>query len=115
MSKVVIRIDQPAKPKPRPRGKGKHFYNPPEYTQWKQDVATELLARFPRPRFRGRVAISIKFGRKGFVVTIEDTEQGRHGQSDIDNLAGGVLDALQDAGVIDNDRNVTVLAARFDD
>ena len=46
-------------------------------------------------------------------ITIMDSDRPRFGQSDIDNLAGGVLDALQDGGLIMNDNKVVELHAMF--
>jgi Holliday junction resolvase RusA-like endonuclease len=114
VSKLILTFSRPGKPKPRPRGKGKHFYNPPDYTEWKADIAEEVALRYRKAHFKGPVSIGISFARKTFTVTIEETDRQRHGRSDIDNLAGGVLDALQDAGIIENDRFVTVLEAWFD-
>ena len=111
---IVLTFDRPAKAKPRPRGKGKVFYNPPDYMEWKADIALEAALKYAKTKFEGPVAIKISFRPTTFTVEIRQTNRPRFGRSDLDNLAGGVLDALQDAGVIDNDRNVTDLEVWFD-
>ena len=115
MSKVRLTFDRPAMAKPRPRGKGRQFYMPPLYMEWKKDVALEAALRYAKTQFEGPVSIKISIRRTRFVVEINQSLRKRFGRADLDNLAGGVLDALQDAGVIDNDRNVVDMEVWFDD
>ncbi|MFG1260058.1 RusA family crossover junction endodeoxyribonuclease [Xanthobacter flavus] len=59
------------------------------YKDWRQDAAWQIKAQRP-PRFGETVAISIQVPRSV--------------KADLDNLNKAVLDALQDAGVVANDR-----------
>jgi len=107
----LARIPWPGKSKPRPRVTRRGTYNPPEYTEWKENVAIVLGAALPH--MSGNVRLGLTFDETGIDVVIVETERERFGRNDIDNLAGGVMDALQDAGVIDNDARVVYLTAYF--
>jgi Holliday junction resolvase RusA-like endonuclease len=48
------------------------------------------------------------------IPIIGDRERAMYVTADIDNLSGGIMDALQGAGTIDNDRNVLELHATID-
>ncbi len=91
---------------------------PPDYVEWKAAVGTLMLLELRKQKlkpFTGRVWVTAAFSKDRFTITIEDAkmEGYRFGQSDIDNLAGGVLDAAQEAGIIDNDHDVVNLLAAF--
>ena len=111
--KTVLELPWQGLPKPRPRVTKHGTYNPKDYTSWKTDIA-ELVALTVKNQHTGRVKVGMVFRRDSVTVTIEDTDNERFGRADIDNLSGGILDALQEAGIIVNDRNVTVLTGRFD-
>ena len=114
MSKVTIRFETPAMAKPRPRGTGNQFYMPPDYMAWKASIAEEVALLYRNTHFTGPVNIAVTVGKMYFIVTIEESEVERHGRADLDNLVGGIFDAIQDAGLIENDRFVTEFKAMFE-
>lgn len=95
-------------PKARPKVTRNGTYMPREYTQWKADFGMLVKAAMNRGEWRqdGRVKMTAEFYKDSVVLTLEDADTERFGQSDIDNLLGGVMDAIQEAGVIKNDRDV---------
>lgn len=101
-----------AKPKPRPRVTKHGTYNPKDYTEWKEDIAEYLGVVGFEPHV-GRVEVRLAFGRSTTLVIVSDSDRMRHGRYDIDNGCGGVLDALQEATLITNDRDVVELKAHF--
>lgn len=90
--------------KARPRvTRSGHAYMPKQYTEWKKSFgARAKLLWAPWHPIEGPFAIRITLG----------TKSGKM-RSDIDNAAGSVLDALQDAGLIKNDRDCRQLWARI--
>ncbi|MFG1302690.1 RusA family crossover junction endodeoxyribonuclease [Xanthobacter autotrophicus] len=69
------------------RGKGR--VKTAEYKAWRKDAAWQLHLQKP-PRFTGQVSVTILVPKST--------------RSDLDNLNKGILDALQDVGVVANDR-----------
>lgn len=108
-------IPYPPMPKKRPRVTANGTYMPADYVEWKANVAMvmDLKSKILK-NFREPVAISIWFAKENMRVRIEPSELTRFGQADIDNLAGGVMDALQLSGVIHNDSQVVELTCLFD-
>lgn len=116
MNDFVAEIEIKPMPKKRPVVTGKNTYMPPDYVAWKKDFGLQLksaLNRAKLEKFRGRIQMGIVFEKDKISVMISDTEDGRFGTADLDNLCGAVMDAAQDYGVIDNDRNVVALGATF--
>lgn len=73
--------------KPRPRGGLGRFYKQDDYTTWQHRMRAAIVERYGIPHpIAGpfRVEIVLKFPTKG--------------RGDLDNLAGGILDALQPPG-----------------
>ncbi len=103
----------PAKPKARPRG-GRSWYMPRPYMEWREQVVEAIKAEDLKG-LTGRVKVFMRFTRDDFYVEILPSEKGRYGNADLDNLVGGVLDALQDAQAIENDRDVVILVGQFAD
>ena len=104
----------PAKPKARPRG-GRSWYMPRPYMEWREQVV-EAIEATDLEGLTGRVAVDVTFDKDSFTVKISPTNKNRkdrYGNADLDNLVGGVLDALQDAQAIENDRDVVILVAKF--
>lgn len=100
-------------PKPRPQVTENGVYNPAHYTEWKDNIK-ELLSHH-RVAFEGPVSLDLLFTEKSVHVrvipVVENFQRDKWVKGDLDNLAGGVMDALQDAGLIDNDRDVVQLHA----
>lgn len=116
----IINLPWPGKPKPRPRvttnERGEsHTYNPAEYTEWKQNIV-ELLAHH-KVAVEGKCKLEILFTEKDVHVRVipitYEFERDKHVTADLDNLCGGVMDALENAGVLENDRDVVALNAQI--
>lgn len=105
-------------PKPRPRlGKG-HTHNPAEYTAWKAEVVKELHAmRLTNQDIAGALSLELVFGTDGMWVQlrpIKGFERAKHVQADVDNLSGGIMDAMTDANVYGDDAQVVELHTWID-
>ena len=108
------------KPKPRPRftSDTEHkAYNPDDYMAWKENIAELMLVK-GLPSAHGKVRLDLLFRSENVNVRvipiIGDRQRAKYVMADIDNLSGGIMDALQDAGTIGNDRNVLELHATID-
>jgi len=108
---LTVIIPYAPMPKKRPRVTKNGTYMPPEYVEWRTNVA-EVLA-LQGVRLEGRVKLTVVFGKKQMWVTVTETTMTRHGRADIDNLTGSLMDALQDSGVIANDRDVVTTIASY--
>ena len=97
-------VAMPPMGKARPRvTRSGHCFMPNSYAKWKKDFAARaIFAWRPWPNITGPFSIKIIIG----------TKTGKM-RSDLDNSAGSVLDALQDAGLIANDRDCRQLSARI--
>ena len=77
-------------PKARPRlGRG-GAYLPSNYRDWKDDAIAQLLTQSYPPEPMARVEVSIAIGEKQ--------------RGDLDNIAGAILDALVQSGILLDDR-----------
>lgn len=73
----------------------------PKYDKWKEQMGWLLRATFPGARFAGNISLSLRFGFN------------KASLGDIDNLAGGVMDAGN--GVLwDDDRSIKALHVEID-
>lgn len=90
------------KPSPRPRTNG---FMPRDYVKWKSDFGM-LVPYTAKQNLSGlcEVYIGAGYARPSKQAKTVLTPVG-----DVDNIAKSVLDALQDCGVITNDRNVITL------
>jgi len=96
----------PPAPKKRPRVTTNGTYMPKEYKEWKAAVAGDALS--------GPVGLVVEFHKEKIVLmAAEAPDITRFGQADIDNLLGGLMDAMQDSGKIQNDRQITAVQMRF--
>lgn len=97
----MISLALPLKPaaKARPRVTSKGTYMPRAYQEWRQEFRWSLVGQDRRP-ILGPFAVRVEF------ITPRGTMR-----PDLDNAIAAVLDALQDAAVIANDRNCRRLAA----
>jgi Holliday junction resolvase RusA-like endonuclease len=88
----------PARPKARPRSGQGRVYMDPAYMAWKDEFAIRakaagaVLLDYP-------VRFEVALSRTETVVTVSDLELGYNKRSglltgDVDNYAGGVMDAL---------------------
>ncbi len=105
-------IPWPGKPKARPKVTLNGTYMPKDYADWKDQVAEYVGDKMRH--VDDNVLLELTFTRTGIAVVMTPTEMQRFGQADIDNLAGGVMDALQSGGVLGNDSQVVALDASFD-
>ena len=112
-------VPMPGKPKPRPKFNTRTgtVYMPKDFEEWRKAFGWELKKLRP-PRFNGPVSLHLAFEADGVSVTIfpytlgEKRPKGVRG--DADNLAGGVMEVLQDIEVVSNDRDVLGLNVRLD-
>jgi len=81
--------------------KGGKVYRSPEYQKWKEIAAWEAISQTRPARIKGKFKISIRFVRP----------DARH--RDLDNLLKSLLDCLQSAGVVTNDKNCEWIDARW--
>ena len=91
------------KPKPRPRVTqgGQHTYMDKDYVEWKENVG-EVVAAAGVGVLSGPLSLMVKFYKDRVELMLSEGAPPRHGQGDIDNLLGGLMDALQDAGCYKN-------------
>ena len=99
-------------PKPRPRVTVNGTYMPKEYTEWKAAVA-EVVAAKRVAVLSGPLSLMVRFKKESVEVIMSEGAPPRFGQGDIDNLVGGLMDALQDAGCFKNDIQVARLQAEI--
>lgn len=137
MKSATFVIPLPPHPKERPRfsarrdatkrdGIARTVRNDRAYESWKANVRAIALAQSRGVRFDKPVRIDVMFHEERIHVTISELDDDRIKlDADIDNLVGGLLDALQPKrrrcpitrtvvhtdGVIDDDRLVRVLTA----
>lgn len=71
------------KPKARPRGNGRVMFMPPEYMQWKGEVRRYLADHYKPAPLLGPVGLSV------------EVHGPNRPRGDMDNLIGGLMDALQ--------------------
>lgn len=92
---------------------------PTRYRAWKRDAAEVLQAGAAYRTFSGEVNVDIELHPDRVTVAVQaldDEDQRRAGtgiQGDVDNYAKAVLDALQYAGVLNDDRDVAQLTIRI--
>ena len=95
---IILTIGMPPMGKARPR-LGKHgVHMPKKYVQWKKlfgSLAKLQTKESINGKFRINICICTKTGKM---------------RSDVDNVAGSILDALQDVKIIGNDRDCTNLS-----
>ena len=89
---IVFWLPAKVSPKARPRVSNGQAYLPSFYREWKRSAVLEILCQLSEhaslPLARANVEIALT---------------GKH-RGDLDNLAGGILDALVEAQVITDDR-----------
>lgn len=104
------------RPTPRPRGKkGQGAYYPPEYNAYRDELLWRIRQAVKgRPRLAEPLKITVSITLEGFEVQIEPGPVRPKGmRGDIENFVKGLLDGLQQAGVVEDDRWVHELNVRF--
>ena len=108
----LIHLDLATKPKARPNvnfSKG-IVYMPPAYEEWRENMVAELLTSVvPRgPTPDGPMFLECRFGRDftDFQIYKADVDRPTGVRGDLDNLLGGFMETLQDAGIIINDSQI---------
>jgi Holliday junction resolvase RusA-like endonuclease len=89
---------------------------PKKYVDWKEAVAAELLLlghsdNMIGNTIEGNLKMYTRFGSDFMELQLVKVEhvRAKHVRGDIDNLNGGLMDALQDAEVIVNDAQIVGL------
>lgn len=94
MTVVGLLIPLPPKAKARPRVTRRGTYMPADYQAWRAE-----FTGYAHEQLRKQGGLSGKFAIGLTIITPSGTMR-----PDLDNVLGAVLDALQDAGAIENDR-----------
>jgi len=104
----------PPKPYTRARTKGNYVYLPGPYRQWRQQASAQLREQ-GTPLGSTPVAVTVTVEADRTTVMAEPVAPNRPKgvRGDLDNYVKAVLDALTDANIIDNDRQVVTLIAGF--
>ena len=108
----MLRLPLRGVPKPRPRVTERGTYNDKRYTTWKLVVADELRALGVTNQIVAPVRLDAVFGTDYIdfqLFPLIDHIRPKHVRADVDNLSGGLMDALQDAGTIANDELIREL------
>jgi Holliday junction resolvase RusA-like endonuclease len=111
----VTTLPWTSKPKARPRVTKNGTFMPHDYTEWKDNVAEyiSLAATASDTHFSGPVSLMCTFYEGGTILTILPMDEGyqraKHVRADIDNLIGGIMDAMQESGIIDNDSQIVTV------
>ena len=101
-------------PKKRPVVTKNGTYMPKDYTDWKQQIAEELGAMSNLLDIEMPVALEVVFGEDYIefqLFPMEGHQRAKHVTADIDNLVGGLMDALEQGGVIANDKQIVRIKA----
>lgn len=75
-------------------------FNPPRYSDYKKGLVSALLM------------VSGSFNPAGRFRLVVDAYRSTRRVVDVDNLAKSVMDALQEAGLVDNDSQIEDLRVR---
>jgi len=127
VSSITFTVPFPAKPKERPRMGKLGVYNNSEYSAWKHAVRLIAIREATKVGWElsttSPLRMQLTVRKDSFTVTLTKEDTKRVGRADIDNLLGGVCDALQPArkggksigvGLFSDDRQVHYAAAMFD-
>ncbi len=107
-----------AKPKARPSVTKNGTYMPEDYTDWQEAMGWALKEKGVKgDDYPGSVRMELICTPHGMWVEMKPTAvirpKGIGG--DIDNLAGGVLDAFQEHHIFKNDSQVTEMVVRMEE
>jgi Holliday junction resolvase RusA-like endonuclease len=113
-----IRLPIIGMPKARPKFNSvtRQVYMPEDYTQWKHGVSDALVDQgIHAPYHEDPMKLKAVFGEDYIefqLFPVEGHRRAKHVTADIDNLAGGLMDALEQGQVIKNDKLIVRLDAR---
>ena len=120
---LLIQIPFTGQPKPRPRVvAGGHAYMPTHYTEWKEAIAANLQTQglvggsgyiYQGEQITQPVKLYARFSSDtiGLQLVAVPIVRPKYVRGDLDNLVGGLMDALQDAGILSNDSLVVSIDA----
>jgi len=81
---------------------------PAKYMAWKEQLGNELRRLgLSSLELSNSMSLEVVFGSDAMWVQLrelKDFRRAKHVTADIDNLMGGLMDGLQDAGVIADDK-----------
>jgi Holliday junction resolvase RusA-like endonuclease len=81
---------------------------PKDYREWKQNVIEHLVEQgFDSHAIDYPVRMMVRFNSDSMEVQLfklRNAKRPKYVRADIDNLVGGLMDALQEAGVVVDDR-----------
>lgn len=109
MEKLNYTLNIDPKPTPRPRlGRGGHTFNPANYTKYKKDMIFLLKSlNIPKGDYSYvRVNFHFPYPKSTSQKNRIDNAQMRY-KYDIDNLLKGLFDAMQQAEILQDDRQIS--------
>ena len=115
----LIQLHLATKPKARPNVNFTQgiVYMPQDYEDWRQDMLREFVARglTKGPSLTMPLRLDVNFGRDftEFQLYPSPIERPTGIRGDIDNLLGGFMETLQDAGIIVNDSQITQIRSQL--
>ena len=111
-----VRLPMRGMPKKRPQVTKNGTFMPKKYTDWKHEVSDALVDQgIFSPYFQEPMSLKAVFGEDYIefqLFPMPGHHRAKHVTADIDNLAGGLMDALEQGQVIENDKLIIVLDAR---
>ena len=119
INEELVRIPLATKPKARPNVNFAQgiVYMPPKYEEWRQHMLRELVAQglTKGPPLTMPLRLDVNFGRDftEFQLYPSPIERPTGIRGDLDNLLGGFMETLQDAGVIVNDSQITQIRSQL--
>ncbi len=103
-----------AKARPRFNRNTGTTYTEPKYRDYLEMAAQIIAIEAKHAPLEGPLYVQTRFNADGVTVSYRPSllrPEWTARRADIDNLAGSILDALQQGGAINNDKDVVSLAA----
>ena len=114
MNTIVIPGHVVPKARPRFNRVTGTAYTDPKYRDYLNMAAQVIAIEHRGAPLEGPLYVQTRFNKEGVTVSYRPSilrPEWTARRSDIDNLAGSILDALQQGGAIKNDKDVVSLAA----